>query len=436
MPEIIAILEALSPSLSTKTLKHFHLLIEASLSMTGRVTMLGISRWTEKGGSYRTVQRFFKETHKWAELRWLLIKSQLDKACLGTWILIGDEVVVTKSGKKTHGLSRFFSSIQNQVVPSLCFINLSLLHVESSQSYPLLAEQLLKKKAQETAPKQKQKKGKLGRPLGSKNKNKADVILSAFQQQLQGCICQGLELIGSSLTIKYFVYDGALGNNAGLQTVKQTGLNLISKLRYDSVLYFPFVGESKGRGRPKKYGDKLTLEALTEEHLCETSVKRNIETTLYQTQVWHKKFSNLLNVVVLVKKNMTTGKVAKVLLLSDDLELAYDKVIHYYRLRFQIEFNFRDAKQHWGLEDFMNIKEAQVTNAANFSLFMVTFSQILLTKMDELEHNSMLDLKATFRARKYTYRIINALNLNVKNFLIDRSVFQSAEIGKIHTEVV
>ncbi|NOR80387.1 MAG: transposase [Methyloprofundus sp.] len=435
MPEIISILEALSPSLSTKTLKHLHLLIEATLSMTGRVTMLGISRWTEKGGSYRTVQRFFKGTHKWAELRWLLIKSQLNEACLGTWILIGDEVVVTKSGKKTHGLSRFFSSIQNQVVPSLCFINLSLLHVESSQSYPLLAEQLLKKEAQETAPKQKQKKGSVGRPLGSKNKNKADVILSAFQQQLQGCIRQALKLIGSSLAVKYFVYDGALGTNAGLQTVKQTGLHLVSKLRHDSVLYFPFVGESKGRGRPKKYGDKLTLDTLTEDYLCETSVKKNIETHIYQVQVWHKKFSSLLNVVVLVKKNMTTGKVAKVLLFSDDLELTYDKVIHYYRLRFQIEFNFRDAKQHWGLEDFMNIKEAQVTNAANFSLFMVTFSQILLPKMEEVKHNSMLDLKATFRARKYTYRIINALNLNVKKFLIDRSVFQSAEIGKIHTEI-
>jgi len=74
MSEIIAILEALSPSLSTDTLKHLRLLIEATLSMTGRVTMLGISRWTEKGVSYRTVQRFFKETHNWTELRWLLIK--------------------------------------------------------------------------------------------------------------------------------------------------------------------------------------------------------------------------------------------------------------------------------------------------------------------------------------------------------------------------
>ena len=435
MPEIIAILEALSPSLSTKTLKHLRLLIEATLSMTGRVTMLGISRWTEKGGSYRTVQRFFKGTHKWAELRWLLIKSQLKETCLGTRVLIGDEVVVTKTGKKTHGLSRFFSSIQNQAVPSLCFINLSLLHVESSQSYPLLAEQLLKKKVQATAPKQAQKKGKRGRPKGSKNKNRTDVILSAFQLQLQGCIRQGLDLIGSSLTIDYFVYDGALGNNAGLQTVKQVGLHLISKLRHDSMLYFPFVGEPKGRGQPKKYGDKLTLGALTEKNLCDISVKKNVETKIYQVHVWHKKFSSLLNVVVLVKRNMITGKVAKVLLFSDDLELAYDKLIHYYRLRFQIEFNFRDAKQYWGLEDFMNIREEQVTNAANFSLFMVTFSQLLLPKMDELEHKSMLDLKATFRARKYTYRIINALNLNAKEFLIDRSVFQSAEIGKIHADV-
>lgn len=174
---------------------------------------------------------------------------------------------------------------------------------------------------------------------------------------------------------------------------------------------------------------------MTEKHLSEISVKKNIETKIYQVNVWHKKFSSLLNVVVIVKRNLTTGKIAKVLLFSDDLGLSYDKLIHYYRLRFQIEFNFRDAKQYWGLEDFMNIKEAQVTNAANFSLFMVTFSQVLLPKMDELEHKSMLDLKAIFRARKYTYRIINALGLNAKEFLMDRSVLQSAEIGKIHADV-
>jgi len=34
------------------------------LSMTGRVTMLGVSRWAGPGGSYRTVQRFFGIFHE------------------------------------------------------------------------------------------------------------------------------------------------------------------------------------------------------------------------------------------------------------------------------------------------------------------------------------------------------------------------------------
>jgi putative transposase len=136
--------------------------------------------------------------------------------------------------------------------------------------------------------------------------------------------------------------------------------------------------------------------------------------------------------VIIVKRNLKTGKVAKVLLFSDDLDLPYDTLIDYYRLRFQIEFNFRDAKQYWGLEDFMNIKEVQVTNMANFSLFMVTFSQLLLPQIKELDRKSILDLKTTFRARKFTRRIINSLNLNAEEFLMSDKVFQAAEIGKIH----
>jgi len=59
------------------------------------------------------------------------------------------------------------------------------------------------------------------------------------------------------------------------------------------------------------------------------------------------------------------------------LELSAEHLVEYYRLRFQIEFNFRDAKQFWGLEDFMNINQTGVTNAANLSLLMVNLSQVL-----------------------------------------------------------
>lgn len=107
MNEIIAILNTLSPHLTARPLKQMTLIIEAMLSMTGRVTMLGLSRWTEKVGSYRTVQRFFNEKIEWSMLRWQLIKhySQETK---GIGLLIGDEVMVTKSGKETLGLGIFF----------------------------------------------------------------------------------------------------------------------------------------------------------------------------------------------------------------------------------------------------------------------------------------------------------------------------------------
>jgi len=85
--------------------------------------------------------------------------------------------------------------------------------------------------------------------------------------------------------------------------------------------------------------------------------------------VWHKKFSDLLNVVVIVKINLKTQAVAHVVLFSSNVELAYDALIDYYHLRFQIEFNFRDAKQYWGLEDFMTVKQTPVYNSANLAMF-------------------------------------------------------------------
>ena len=51
MTEIAAILEALRPALATRHFRQLVLIVEATLSMTGRVTMLSIARWTEEGGA-------------------------------------------------------------------------------------------------------------------------------------------------------------------------------------------------------------------------------------------------------------------------------------------------------------------------------------------------------------------------------------------------
>jgi hypothetical protein len=147
----------------------------------------------------------------------------------------------------------------------------------------------------------------------------------------------------------------------------------------------------------------------------------------------HHEFAQALNVVVITKTNLRTGAFANVNLFSSDLELSYETIIDYYSLRFQIEFNFRDAKQFWGLEDFMNVNEVPVTNAINLSLFMVNLSQVLLRQFRQTYPDSgVLDLKAYFRAAKYFEETIKMLPKKPEPFLLEQIFGQIATLGCIH----
>ncbi|MDQ6961823.1 MAG: transposase [Mariprofundaceae bacterium] len=61
MFDMLQVLSSLRNELKSKNYRRFSLIVVAVLSMVGRVTMLGISRWTDKGGSYRTVERFLND---------------------------------------------------------------------------------------------------------------------------------------------------------------------------------------------------------------------------------------------------------------------------------------------------------------------------------------------------------------------------------------
>jgi putative transposase len=170
-------------------------------------------------------------------------------------------------------------------------------------------------------------KGKPGRRKGSKNRNRQDAELSPYLQFVQHHLKEMLALIGSRIKLSYFVFDGAFGNNDAVQMVRQIGLHLISKLRHDSALYFPHHGPYAGRGPRKKYGDKLNYQDIPEAYLRTSSIDKEVETKIYQMNMWHKKFADLLNVVVIVKTNLQTNKVAHGVLFSSDLELSYELVI-------------------------------------------------------------------------------------------------------------
>ena len=137
----------------------------------------------------------------------------------------------------------------------------------------------------------------------------------------------------------------------------------------------------------------------------------------------------MLNITVILKKNISTGKERHIILFSTDLGLAWNSIVEYYSLRFQIEFNFRDAKQFWGLEDFMVIKQVCVTNAANIAFFMVNLSQSLLLSS---QTESINDLKTEYHGMRYLDEILKWLPKNsdiIKNNALSENILA---LGKIH----
>jgi len=437
MADILSLLQCLLPQINATTMRQLNQIIIAMLAMSGRVTMLGIARWTGDGGSYRTMGRFFSTVIPWATLFWLFFRQHLWREN-DVYLLAGDEVVVSKSGKQTYGVDRFFSSLVSKPINGLSFFVLSLVSVERREAFPIGIEQVIKNDTQinRTSPikkvKAKEKRGR-GRPKGSKNKKKTEVILTSELLLIQKMINSLFKLVANFIPLMYLVVDGHFGNNNALQMARQVNLHIISKLRHDSALYIPYENPDSNKRSRRKYGDKLDYSNLSNKYLYKSDIEDEIQTDTYQATLLHKEFAQALNVVILVKTHLKTQARSHVILFSSDLHLKADKIIDYYKLRFQIEFNFRDAKQFWGLEDFMNLSQTAVTNAANLAFFMVNLSHSLLA--DFRKHNpgsGIIDLKAYYRGFRYVREMLKILPQKPEPILLAQIFAKLTALGRIH----
>ena len=160
-------------------------------------------------------------------------------------------------------------------------------------------------------------------------------------------------------------------------------------------------------------------------------IKGNIQTKIYQFEALHKKISGSLNIVVILSKDLKNNKVSHMILFSTDLMQEYEKIIDYYSLRFQIEFNFRDAKQFFGLEDFMNVRKRRVHNFANLSMYMNNIAY-LTHKKSKFENYSINDLKSVFMAEKYTKEILKYYGQKADDILIDDAIRRVSAFSMIH----
>jgi DDE superfamily endonuclease len=442
--DILTLFSCFQPLATSVTVGHFAIIAEAILTMSGRITMLGISRWTPKGGSYRTVQRFFNTDLPWTELLVKFFSTHLFDGT-GEYIVAGDATTVTKSGKKTNGIDSYFSGVIGKVVRGLEFFVFSLVNVQKRKSYPLAVGQMvrtteekaaIKKRKKERLQKKKRrqkggKSAKRGRKKGSKNKDKNKLEMSSELGRISDLLGVFIKLIRTFVAVRYVAMDGYFGHNQAVLMARLHGLELISKMQYNAALIKKYEGEQKKYGARRKYGERLDYDNLPTKYLKKSERKKGVITNYFSGIFLHEKFGCELNVVIIQKYNVKTKKLGQVILFSSDVELGWEKLVDYYSLRFQIEFNFRDAKQHFGLEDFMNVTKKGVENAANLSFMMVNLSEKLLADKEQ-KCVGINDLKSHYRGVKYAVETIKRVMKKPEAILINQIKEEIGRLGSIH----
>ncbi|NJL57982.1 transposase [bacterium] len=177
------------------------------------------------------------------------------------------------------------------------------------------------------------------------------------------------------LGIKHLAVDAYFAKCTFVDQITQnSNLLIITRLRDDAVLRYRYVGPSKkGKGRPKAFDGKVNVKQPKEEHfkLC----RREPGWNLYEGVVHCKAFKRWIKVALWheIKADGTVGKVK--IYASTDLDLPATQLYLYYKSRFQIEFLYRDAKGHTGLEHSQSRNEDRMDFHFNLALTAVSVAK-------------------------------------------------------------
>ena len=92
------------------------------------------------------------------------------------------------------------------------------------------------------------------------------------------------------------------------QMVRQLDLHLISKLRADAALYQQPTALQKQLHPRLKYGDRIAMADLPAEWRRSSQTENGYLTQVYQGRCLHKQFGRLLNVVILQRTHLESGR--------------------------------------------------------------------------------------------------------------------------------
>ena len=320
---------------------------------------------------------------------WLKLNVSLAKRYFGEkgrHAIAIDPSFISKSGKKTPHIGRFWSGCAQAVKQGLEIMGIGLIDIDANDCIMLRTHQSL-----------------TGKELGLRDKSMTDFYISVIKRYRK-------ELLKLSTLI---VADAYFSTSTFVNGIKKYGFSLVSRFRDNACLYYVYNGPRTGkRGRPKTKDGKIDMNKLDLTRMKKLEMKK-AEGTAYTLIAYSKALKCKIRLVIW---QMPNGK--KKLFFSNDISLSGEEVLAYYRTRFQIEFCYRDAKGYTGLMHCQARNKWKLDFAFNASFASLNVAKVTMKEMGM--QYSMSSFKALMTNTYIVRRIFKACGYNPNRTLISK----------------
>jgi hypothetical protein len=292
-------------------------------------------------------------------------------------LLVMDATFVKKSGKHTYGRGWFYNGCHSRAERGLEFSVIGLVDPDENTAYAVNAQQ---------SPAEREE-GKSGMAYALEH-------LQDIWAKLPEAVTHGL-------------FDGAYAKYNFIHGVLEMNRHAVCKLRRDAAMRYLYTGPKRpGSGRQKTYDGKVRYNDITRwDSLGEVEEGIGLHTVI----AWHDTLKLKLRVVMASKH--VEGERKYVLLFSTDTALDGRTIYLWYKSRFQVEFVFRDGKQHLGLADGQMRNKAALGYHVNLSL-----SAVNILRLQERARGHKVISLASVKRRKYNElfmeRVFSMLDLD------------------------
>lgn len=257
-----------------------------------------------------------------------------------------DPSYVSKAGKSTPHVGRFWSGCASAVKHGLEILGIGLIDADIRDCMMLRAVQT----------------------LNSRELKAMEMTLNQWYISVLNRYRDRLLKITDTL-----VADAAFSVRPFVDALLGIGFQLVSRLRNDAVLYYLYEGAPTGkRGRRRVYDGKIDFDSLDLGRMTEVEIGVKGEKA-YELVARSKALQRNIRLVIHILKDGSHR-----LYFSTDTTMRGIDVFDIYRTRFQIEFCYRDGHQFTGLRDCQARDEKRLDFAFNASFAAINVIKVMI----------------------------------------------------------